>query len=201
MSASSGITKTETEMDYRQSIINTANRLGVPPTIALSVAQQESGMRHYDAQGNVIRGQAGEIGMFQLMPLTALEMFVNPWDPEGNIEGGVGYLRKMFSMTGSWVGALEAYNGGIGNWKKGTVSQAARGYAQQVMARAPGMSLPSEIPGVVLPTTPTFPIPLPGDGGTTYQDPVFTVDATAQSPHSTALLLILGLLAVVAITS
>lgn len=128
-------------MDYRQKIIDAAARYGVPSDIALAVAQQESGTRQWDGSGNVVaryEPHLGEssVGIFQLLESTARDLGVDPRDPDQNIQGGVRYLAQMYSMTGSWPDALMAYNGGIGNWKRGTVSTAARNYSGQVLARA-----------------------------------------------------------------
>ena len=128
-------------MDYKQQIVNAANRHGVPPEIALAVAQRESGIRQYDSSGNVIaryEPRLGEssLGIFQLLQSTARELGVNPSDPGQNIEGGVRYLAQMYRATGDWQQALAAYNGGIGNWQRGTVSSAAQGYASAVMSDA-----------------------------------------------------------------
>lgn len=128
-------------MDYRQQITETANRYGVPPEIAIAVAQQESGIRQYDASGNVIARfephlNESSLGIFQLLESTARDLGVDPADADQNIEGGIKYLAQMYRMTGSWPDALIAYNGGIGNWQRGTVSGAARSYSGNVLAKA-----------------------------------------------------------------
>lgn len=109
-------------------IESAAARYGVPYSIALAVAQRESGLN----QAAV--GSSGEIGVFQLMPGTAGDLGVNPSELGQNIDGGVRYLRDMYNRFGSWMLALQAYNGGQGNVERGTVSSAAKGYATAVLA-------------------------------------------------------------------
>jgi soluble lytic murein transglycosylase-like protein len=94
-------------------IMDAASRYGVPPELALAVAQQESGFN----QG--ARSGAGAIGVFQLMPATAAGLGVDPFDLWGNIEGGVKYLAQMLKQFGGDTTlALAAYNAGPGNVAK-----------------------------------------------------------------------------------
>ena len=153
-------------MDYKQAIANAAMQHGVPVEIALAVAQQESGIQQYDSFGGVLKRWEPKYkeysrGIFQLMESTARDLGVNPDDPAQNIQGGVRYLKTMLSMTGNWTAALEAYNGGIGNWQRGTVHDDAKRYARTVLARA----------GVGTSTTPLD----------RYQPPVY---AAGQQPPS-----------------
>lgn len=108
-----------------------AAKYGVPPSLALAVAQRESGLN----QSAV--GTSGERGVFQLMPGTAQQLGVDPTDLSQNVDGGVRYLSQMYSQFGDWRTALEAYNGGPGNVSRGTVSSAAQGYADAILAAAP----------------------------------------------------------------
>jgi len=107
---------------------------GVPPSLALAVAQRESGYNQ------AARGTSGEIGVYQLMPGTAQQLGVNPADLTQNIQGGLTYLSQLYRQFGDWNTALEAYNGGPGNVQRGTVSTAAQQYAADVL-------LASGIPG------------------------------------------------------
>ncbi|MCI0353602.1 MAG: transglycosylase SLT domain-containing protein [Acidobacteria bacterium] len=96
-------------------IVETAQRYGVDPRLAVEVAIQESGMHHLDRSGNVVRGSSGEIGVFQLLPATAASLGVDPYNLQQNIEGGVRYLKQQLVAFG-WnpAKALAAYNCGPG---------------------------------------------------------------------------------------
>jgi soluble lytic murein transglycosylase-like protein len=58
--------------------------------------------------------EKGAVGLMQLMPQTAHEMFVeDPFDPVQNIQGGTRYLRVLVNLfDGDLVKVLAAYNAG-----------------------------------------------------------------------------------------
>lgn len=70
---------------------------------------------------------AGAIGISQLMPDTAGEMGVNPYDMMENIDGGASYLSRMLDYTDrrgiSPSYALAAYNAGPGSLDTGIPSE------------------------------------------------------------------------------
>ncbi|HRR48412.1 MAG TPA: lytic transglycosylase domain-containing protein [Bacteroidales bacterium] len=87
-------------------ITTIAKRYEIPEEIFRALIQQES------AGGRRNLSKKGAIGMTQLMPKTAKDLDVNPYDPYQNIEGGARYLKQMFNIFGSWEKALAAYNAG-----------------------------------------------------------------------------------------
>lgn len=73
------------------------------------------------------KSPAGAIGLFQLMPATAAELGVDPWNPEENIRGGLEYDARQLANVQLLVHgkapmepddalrfALASYNGGFG---------------------------------------------------------------------------------------
>lgn len=128
--------------DVRGLIAASAGDYGVPATLALAVAQQESG---FD-QGAI--GGSGEIGVFQLMPGTAAELGVNPHNLAENIQGGLAYLSQQYQRFGSWDMALAAYNAGAGTVSAGTIPASTRSYVSAILGSS-GATLQ-------LPQMPTF---------------------------------------------
>lgn len=83
-----------------------ADSVGVPREIAQRLVNIES------KYNQAALSKRGAIGLTQLMPTTAKELGVNPFDPEENIRGGLTYLRQQFDKFGNWEDALRAYNAG-----------------------------------------------------------------------------------------
>ena len=113
-------------MSIRSMIEAEAIIQGVPISIALAVAEQESQFNQ-----NAV-GSSGEIGVFQLMPGTAAGLGVNPYDLSENINGGIRYLAEQFNKFGNWDEALAAYNAGPGNVTRNTIPASTRNYVSQV---------------------------------------------------------------------
>lgn len=92
--------------DYLPSVFSTAQQDGVNPYIAGGIMSTES-------SGNPnAYSSAGAIGLFQLIPSTAAQMGVNPWDPQQNIQGGIGYFSSLLNkFNGDYKAALASYNG------------------------------------------------------------------------------------------
>lgn len=99
-------------MDYREMARMIAIEEGIDPDLFLRLVQQESSFNQ-DA-----RSSAGAIGFTQLMPGTAADLGVDPYDDEDNLRGGARYLRQQLDTFGDPTLALAAYNAGPGNVRK-----------------------------------------------------------------------------------
>jgi hypothetical protein len=99
-----------TTINLQNLITAQAAAQGVPPSIALGVAQQESGIAQWKRDGSLVTGADGEIGVFQLLPSSFPG--VDSADLTTNISTGVGYLAQLFRKYGNWPAALSAYNSG-----------------------------------------------------------------------------------------
>ena len=98
--------------DYKTIADRIANEYGIPPALFRSLITAESGWNP------VAKSPAGAYGLTQLIPSTARQMGVNPYDPIDNLRGGAKYLRKMIDMFGDLNLALAAYNAGPGAVKR-----------------------------------------------------------------------------------
>lgn len=96
------------ENDVTSLVRQTAEKYGLPVDIVLRQMKQESGFNQN------AKSPAGAIGVAQLMPGTAKELGVNPFNLEQNIDGGVRYLKQQYDKFGTWDKALAAYNAGPG---------------------------------------------------------------------------------------
>lgn len=119
---------------HRRLAAQYAERYGVDPEIFTRLVAKESGWNP-DA-----RGAAGEVGYTQIMKETAVNpgLGVTPIqdrsDPVDNLRFGAEYLGKLIDYyDGDYNKALMAYNGGMGNVDKGTVSKAAQKYASDLL--------------------------------------------------------------------
>lgn len=85
-----------------------AKQHGIPEGLFMKLIRQESGWKPK------VVSHAGAIGLAQLMPGTAKDLGVNPWNPQQNLEGGARYLSQQYKKFGDWKLALAAYNAGPG---------------------------------------------------------------------------------------
>lgn len=96
-------------MSTEELIEAAAEKYAVDPNLVKALATAES-----DWDQNAI-SPVGAIGVMQLMPETADELGVNPYDKQENIEGGTKYLRQMLDrFDGNVRHAVAAYNAGAG---------------------------------------------------------------------------------------
>ena len=117
-------------------ITQQANDAGVPPSIALAVANRESNTQQWYSNGSLVTGASGEIGVFQLMPATAAKLGVDPTDVTQNVYGGVSYLSQLYNQFGDWGLAVAAYNAGPGNVAKGKIPSSTQRYVASVLQAA-----------------------------------------------------------------
>jgi soluble lytic murein transglycosylase-like protein len=85
-----------------------ASRYNLPEALLLAVMAAES---NFDPRA---LSEKGAMGLMQLMPATARELYVSDaWDPAQNIEGGARYLRILANQySGDMMKTLAAYNAG-----------------------------------------------------------------------------------------
>jgi hypothetical protein len=115
--------------DLQTQIIAAANSAGVPSSIALAVAQQESGFNQ-----NAV-SPVGAVGIFQLMPSSFPGQAIT--DTTTNIQLGISYLAQLYQKYGNWNTALAAYNWGPGNVDKSTsIPQQVQNYVASVLGLA-----------------------------------------------------------------
>ena len=141
---------------HRRIAAQMAEWYGVDPEIFSRLVAKESGWNPN------ARGAAGEIGYTQPLKETAENpgLGVTPLrdrsDPVDNLRFGAEYLGALVQYyDGDYNKALMAYNGGLGNVNKGTVSDAAKGYAADLMggkeiksAPGPRTSNPAQVEDV-----------------------------------------------------
>jgi soluble lytic murein transglycosylase-like protein len=121
-----------TTAQIQDMIRQTATAYGVDPALALAVAQRESSLNPY------AQGPAGELGLFQLTPAAAQDVGVDRTTIQGNITGGVLYLRRMLDQFGDESLALAAYNAGPGNVSRGVIPASTRQYVADIEALKAG---------------------------------------------------------------
>jgi Transglycosylase SLT domain/Domain of unknown function (DUF4124) len=93
---------------WREHIRLAAAKYKIPEALLFAVMAVESNFDHQALS------EKGAMGLMQLMPGTAKDMYVSDaWDPAQNIEGGARYLRVLANQYGGdMVKTLAAYNAG-----------------------------------------------------------------------------------------
>lgn len=95
---------------YEEHLREACARYQIPLSFARAIAAAES---NFDPKAV---SRAGAMGLMQLMPATAVAMYVeDAFDPRENIHGGVRYLRVLTNLfDGDLVKVIAAYNAGPG---------------------------------------------------------------------------------------
>ena len=83
-----------------------ANDAGVPLAMLVAVAQIESQLKPD------VSSEAGAHGLLQVLPATAAELDLDPYETRENVLAGARYLRQMLDRFQSAELALAAYNAG-----------------------------------------------------------------------------------------
>lgn len=153
------------DFDLAGAITDAATQNGVDPNLALAIAQHGEGYGKFPTMGAT--SPKGARGTFQLMPTTAASLkygAVDPNDPQGNILGGVRYIRELQDQFGADRPDLIAagYNAGPGAVTKyGGVPpyHETQGYVQRVTGALSGGQTAADAP-----------LPSPADVLGGYQD-------------------------------
>ncbi len=123
-----------TRAEVRRIVVEESLRVGFPPSLAMAVAEAESGFRDHAL------GPAGARGVMQIMPKTARDLYgARPdalWDARENARMGIDYLERLIRRyQGRWDLALSHYNGGPGpdGPAQGRVKRATRAYVDKVL--------------------------------------------------------------------
>lgn len=88
-----------------------ATKAGIPPELALAVAEQESSFNPTAIGPQLDTGESA-VGTFQLLPSTAKRLGIDPRDPVQNIQGGAKYLRELMDRhQGNLDAVLKEYGG------------------------------------------------------------------------------------------
>lgn len=106
---------------------------GVPREIFAAMVMTES---NFDLAAE---STVGAIGLTQLMPATAQEVGVDPYDPHQNLVGGAQYLMQQYERFGDWPLALAAYNSGptrVARLGRIPHIRETQDYVQKVLIRA-----------------------------------------------------------------
>lgn len=108
-----------------------AAKYQVPWPIFDAMIQIESGWSTSSSEVS----SAGAQGIAQIMPGTAADWHVNPWDPYAALDAAAQHLSEYYTQFGnSWPTALAAYNGGAS--PQGIANSNREGYASKVLAAA-----------------------------------------------------------------
>ena len=109
----------------------------VAPSVALAVAEVESGFRSH------VVSSAGAIGVMQIMPRTGRDVFGlsrdDLFEPKTNIRAGVTFLDRLIDRYEGRIDlALSHYNGGsrVAAGPQPKIIPATRGYVIKVLAAA-----------------------------------------------------------------
>lgn len=136
--------------DLQPLLLAASQKYGLDPSIAQRVM-------HIESRGNQSAvSPAGAIGAMQLMPGTARELGVDPYNAEQNIDGGVRYLAQMVNEFGPEYGPL-AYNAGPGRMRQVLAGKAPMpGETQNYQKLMRGDDMPPVLPRAMAAGSPEY---------------------------------------------
>ena len=124
-------------LSMAQIVTAAAAAYGVDPSLAVAVAQRESGLNP-----NLVNPTSGAAGLMQLMPATFASLGgTNIMDPTQNANAGVRYLGMMLAKYNGDISlALSAYNAGeqrVDRDGKVPAIAETKNYVTDIMAKLP----------------------------------------------------------------
>jgi hypothetical protein len=142
-----------------------AEKAGIPPELALAVAEQESGFNPGAINPKVVEGESGgAVGVFQFLPSTAKARGIDPRDPVQNIQGGVRYLRELLDRhQGDPAKVLAEYGGVVENttYVPSVLAKLEKYLGPPTAALGSFETLPGEPPLIIRPQPPGGAAPPP----------------------------------------
>jgi LysM repeat protein len=118
----------------RRMVADTARRHGVPASLAVAIAYQESGFRQH------VVSRVNAVGVMQVLPSTGRVLAqqhgrsLDLLDTQDNITAGVLLLRQLLRSEGTVDGALAGYYQGLGSLARQGVLPQTRTYIRNVNA-------------------------------------------------------------------
>lgn len=113
--------------DVQSMIVNIAQQEGVDPSLALAVAQQESGFNP-----NAVGDGGKSFGLFQIHQPSHPD-YKGGTNPEANARYGIRYLKNLLDANnGNVHDALWSYNAGSGNKAKGVLPASTKQYIANI---------------------------------------------------------------------
>lgn len=113
---------------YDNLIVKYSEYYGIEPAFLKAMIHVESSFNPKAVS------RKGAIGLCQLMPPTARELGVNPWNVDQNVKGGAKYIRFLLDTYNQDTKlALYAYNCGMTRVDSGRIPKETRKYANDVI--------------------------------------------------------------------
>ena len=125
--AVSNIKPSMSRQDVQSMIVNIAQQEGVDPSLALAVAQQESGFNP-----SAVGDGGKSFGLFQIHQPSHPD-YKGGTNPEANARYGIRYLKNLLDANnGNVHDALWSYNAGSGNKAKGILPASTKQYIANI---------------------------------------------------------------------